>query len=136
VNLPVPLPTPAPVRRAGLLVAVEGAALAVVGVVYAVSGVVGAPEDRLGTVLQGAIGVLVGLALLAVARGLHAGRGWAWAPAITVQLFLVVVGVGLAQGHVWAAAVPVLLLAAGVLSQLAAPQARASYRTDDERPGG
>ena len=118
---------PAALRRAALLVAVEGVCLALVGVAYAVSGLVGHPEDRLATVLAGVFAVVVGLALLQVARGLSAGRGWAFSPSVVAQLFLLVVGGGLLQGHVYAAAVPVLLLAGGALSQLVAPSCRAVF---------
>ena len=127
----MPPRTPAPLRRAALLVAVEGAALAVLGAAYAVAGVTGAPTEPLGAVLEGVFALVVALALLVVARGLAAGRGWAWAPTITAQLFLLVVGSYLLQGGVWYAAVPVLLLAVGVLSQLAAPAARRAYGTGD-----
>jgi len=110
-----------------VLVAVEGAALALTGVAYAVSGLVGHPEDRLATVLAGILAVGAGLALLLVARSLAVARGWAFSPSVVAQLFLLVVGAGLLQGHVYAAAVPVLLLAGGVLYQLATPECRAVF---------
>ena len=127
----MPPRTPAPLRRAALLVAVEGVALALLGAAYTVAGVVGAPTEPLGAVLEGVFALLVALALLAVARGLAAGRGWAWAPAITAQLFLLVVGSYLVQARVWYAAAPGLLLAVGVLTALAAPAARRAYGTGD-----
>ena len=129
----MPPRTPAPVRRAGLLVGLEAVALAVLGAGYAAASVVGSPTEPLGAVLEGVFALLVALALLAVARGLLAARGWSWAPAITTQLFLLVVGYYLVRGGVWYAALPVLLLAVGVLSQLAAPAARASYDEGDRR---
>lgn len=119
---------PLPLRRASLLVALEGAALALLGLGYAVSGVVGSPEDRTATVLAGLIALAAGLLLVPVARGLGTVRGWAWSPTIVAQLFLLVVGTGLVQGRVWAAAVPLLVLAGTVLYQLATPQARSAYR--------
>jgi len=118
---------PAPLRRVAVLVAVEGVGLLLGGVAYAVSGLLGHPEDRLATVLAGVFAVAAGLALLLVARGLRAARGWAFSPALVAQLFLLVVGGGLLQGHVYAAAVPVLLLAGGALSQLVAPSCRAVF---------
>jgi len=124
---------PTPVRRAAALVAVEGVALALLGGAYVVAAVLGSPTERLGAVLEGVFALVVAVLLLAVARGLAAGRGWAWAPTITTQLFLLVVGAYLAQGRVWLAAVPVLLLAVAVLAQLAAPAARASYGEGDRR---
>ena len=50
------------------------------------------------------------------------------APAVVLQLLALPVGVGLVQGRVWLAAVPVLLLAAGVLYALASPEARRAFR--------
>ena len=122
-------------RRAAALVAVEGVALGLLGAAYAAAAVLGSPTERLGAVLQGVLALGVAALLLAVARGLAAGRGWAWAPTITTQLFLLVVGAYLAQARVWFAALPVLLLAVTVLSQLAQPAARASYGDGDRRQG-
>ena len=121
-------PPPPALRRAALLVAVEGAGLALGGVAYAVGGLLGHPEDRLATVVAGALTLGAGLAVLLVARGLSASRGWAFSPTVVAQLFLVVVGVGLLQGRVWAVGAPLLLLAGLVLSQLAAPESRATFR--------
>lgn len=118
----------APLRRASLLVGAQAVAIAVIGLGYAVSGVVGEPEDRTATVLAGLIALAAGLLLVLVARGLGAVRGWAWSPAIVAQLFLLVVGGGLVQGRVWWAAAPILLLAGGVLYQLATPEARTAFR--------
>ena len=117
------------VRRAALLVAVEGVALAVVGVGYAVAGLLGRPEDRLATELAAGLAVLLGLALLPVARGLTRERLWARSPAVVVQLFCLPVGYGLAQGRVWLAAAVVLGLSLGVLVLLATPEARRAFRT-------
>ena len=124
---------PAPLRRAGLLVALEAVALGALGTAYAVTALLAAPDQRLRAVLQGVMGLLVAAALLAVARGLTRGRGWAWAPAITTQLFLLVVGSYLVQGRAWLPAAVVLGLAVGVLAHLAAPSARAAYGTGDGR---
>jgi len=115
---------PTPLRRAAVLVAVEGAGIALVGVVYAVLGLLGHPEDRLATVLAGVLGLGVGLALLLAGRGLAAGRGWSLAPGVLAQLFLLVVGAGLLQGHVYAVGVLLLLLAVGTLSQLGSRASR------------
>ena len=117
-------------RRAALLVALEGVLLVGLGVVYAAAGVLGQPEDRAGTVLAGAIVVAVGGLLLLVARALDRARGWARSPAVVVQLFALPVGYGLAQNRLWPAAVVVLGLSVAVLLQLAAPDARAAF----ERP--
>lgn len=119
---------PPPVRRASLLVAVEGAALVLVGVAYALSGIVGEPEDRLATVLAGLFALAVGLVLVPVGRALGCARGWALSPAVLTQLFALVVGSGLVQGGVYAVAVPLLLVAGAVLYQLLRPESRATFR--------
>ena len=118
----------APVTRAALLVALEGAVFAVLGVGYCVAGVVGDPFDRTATLLEAAFTVLAGVLVLLVARGLHRVAGWARSPAVVLQLLALPVGVGLVQGRVWFAAVPVLLLAGSVLYLLATPEARLAFR--------
>jgi hypothetical protein len=114
--------------QAALLVAVEGAALAVLGLGYGIAGVVGEPFDRTATLLQAGFVVLVGGLVLLVARGLARVAGWSRSPAVVLQLLALPVGVGLVQGEVWYAAVPVLLLAGGVLYLLATPHARLAFR--------
>ena len=116
-----------PLGRAAALVAVEGVALVVLGVVYGAAGLLGEPYDRVATLLEAGLAVLVGGLALAVARGLARAAGWARSPAVVLQLLAFPVGVGLLQGRVWFAAAPVLLLAAGVLFSLAAPQARSAF---------
>ena len=119
-----------PLGRAALLVAVEGVALVVLGLAYGGAGLLGDPFDRVATLLEALLAVLVGALALAVARGLARAARWARSPAVVLQLLAFPVGVGLLQGRVWYAAAPVLLLAAGVLFSLAAPQARAAFVPD------
>ncbi len=120
-----------PVARAALLVAVEGLALVVLGTAYGVAGVVGDPFDRTATLLEAAFTVLAGVLVLLVARGLARVQGWSRSPAVVLQLLALPVGVGLVQGQVWFAAVPVLLLAVGVLYELFTAQARLAFRDLD-----
>ena len=117
-----------PVARAALLVGVEGLALVVIGLWYGAAGVVGDPFDRTATLLEAGITVVAGVLVLLVARGLAQVRGWARAPAVVVQLLALPVGYGLVQGQVWVAAVPVLLLAVGVLYSLGTADARDAFR--------
>ena len=117
-----------PVARAGLLVALQGAALVLLGLGYGVAGVVGAPFDRTATLLQAGSVVAAGVLVLLVARGVLEVRGWARAPALVLQLLSLPVGVGLVQGRVWYAAVPVLGLAVGVLWSFATLEARLAFR--------
>jgi hypothetical protein len=116
--------------RASLLVGVEGVALVLLGLVYGGAGLLGDPFDRTATLLEAALAVLVGGLAVGVARGLARAAGWSRSPAVVLQLLAFPVGVGLLQGRVWFAALPVLLLSAGVLLSLAAPQARAAFRPD------
>ena len=117
-----------PVARAALLVAVEGVALTALGAVYGLAGALGDPFDRTATLLEAGLAVLVGVLTLLVARGLARVQGWSRSPAVVLQLLALPVGVGLVQGRVWIAAVPVLLLAGGVLYCLATPEARLAFR--------
>ncbi len=114
-------------RRAALLVAVEGVGLVLVGLVYGVAGLLGQPEDRLATVLAAVLAVATGLLLLPLARALDRQRTWARTPVVVLQLFALPVGYGLAQGEVWVAAAVVLGLAVATLLQLAAPEARLAF---------
>jgi len=119
------------VTRAGLLVALEGAALVALGVGYGVAAVVGEPFDRAATLLEAGFALGTGLVVLLMARGLVRAAGWSRSPAVVLQLLALPVGVGLAQGRVWYAAAPTLGLAAAVLYQLATPEARrAFHRTE------
>jgi hypothetical protein len=119
---------PGPLLVAAALLAVEGAALSLVGIGYGVAAVVGDPDDRGFTLLEAGMVLLLGLALLLVARGVARARGWARSSGVTVQLLALPVGLGLAQNGVWLLAVPVLALAATVLYQLATPEARLAFR--------
>lgn len=117
-----------PVTRASLVVALEGVVLLLLGLGYGVAGWVGDPFDRTATLLEGGFAVVVGGLLLLVARGVSRVDGWSRSPAVVVQLLALPVGYGLAQGRVWWAAVPVLLLAGTVLYLLATPEARMAFR--------
>ena len=124
-------PRPRAVTTAAALVAVEGAALTLIGPAYGVAGLVGDPFDRTATLLEAGMALVAGVLLLLVARGLSRTAGWARSPAVVVQLLMLPVGVGLAQGGVWWAAVPVLLLAGGVLYELFTAEARLAFRELD-----
>ena len=120
-----------PVACAALLVGLEGLALVLLGAVDGVAGAVGSPFDRTATLLEAGLAVLLGAGVLLVARGLWRVQGWSRSPAIVVQLLALPVGIGLVQGSVWAAAVPVLALAVGVLACLATLEARLAFRGVD-----
>lgn len=116
---PANRPANGPARRAALLLALEGLALVVVGAADAIATAVGTPTDRGLSYAVAAFAVGGGATLLLLARAVDQRRGWARSPAVVLQLLALPVGIGLVQGQVWAAAVPVLLLAALCLWQLA-----------------
>lgn len=103
-----------------MLLGVQAVALSGLGVADLVATVVGQPADRaLSYTIAGfALGTAGVLALLA--RAVARRRSWARSPAVVLQLLALPVGVGLAQGGVWPAAAPVLLLSAAGLWQLLA----------------
>lgn len=98
-------------RRAAVLVAVEGVALALLGLVDAVASAVGQPANRVLSFTAAGFALGTGLLLLLLARALHRARGWSRSPTVVVQLLAFPVGTGLAQGRVWIAAAAVLFLA-------------------------
>ncbi len=97
-------------------------------VVYLVGGVTGDALSRTGALLGAALFAMLAALMVLLARAVDAVRGWARSPVVVLQLLALPVGIGLAQGRVWFAAVPVLLLACAVLYQLATPEARIAFR--------
>jgi hypothetical protein len=116
---------PGPLRAAVGVLAVQAVGILLLGAGYGVRGLVGRPEDRLATVLAGLLAVLVGAALVQVARGLSRCRGWALSPTVVTEVLVGVVAVGLLQGGVPLVGVPLLASAAVVLGGLAARGSRA-----------
>ena len=103
-----------------MLLVVEAVALFVVGVVFAVATAAGSPTNRGLSFTVAGFAVGTGAILVLLARALDRRRGWARSPGVVLQLLALPVGVGLLQGGVWAAGVPVLVLAAATLWQLMA----------------
>ncbi|MCU1673799.1 MAG: hypothetical protein JWN77_1912 [Frankiales bacterium] len=103
-------------RRAAALLAVEGVALAVLGLV---DGLRADADDRRAAVATTVFAVLAGLLLLGLARAVQRRQGWARTPAVVLQLLALPVGTDLVRGGVWAAGVPVLLLAGATVFHLA-----------------
>ena len=105
-------------HRASLLLLVEGAALGVIGVADGIATVVGEPDDRVASLGVAVFAVAGAVLLLALGRAVGRRRGWARSPAVVLQLLAFPVATGLLQGGVWAAAVPVFLLAGATLYHL------------------
>ncbi|MCA1712651.1 MAG: hypothetical protein LC789_13875 [Actinobacteria bacterium] len=103
-------------RRAAALLAVEGLALGVVGLV---DGLRADAQDRSAAVATTLFAVLGGLLLAGLARAVSHRHAWARTPSVVLQLLALPVGTDLLRGHVWAAGIPVLLLAGATLFHLA-----------------
>jgi hypothetical protein len=119
---------PAAVRRAALVVGLEGLAFGVLAVVLLVLSVVGSP-DSLGRALAEVVYVgLAAAALLTCARGLWRLASWARGPVVALQILLGVLGYTSAfQAEQPLVGVPVLVLVGLVLYLLATPEARLAY---------
>ena len=115
---------PTPVRGAGLIVAVQGAAALVVAAVLVVRGLAGADQrvvNGLGTAVWF---VLAGGGVLAAGRALVVGKRWGRGLAVFTQLLLLPVAWYLAVGsHQPAFGIPLGILAVTVLVLLFSPAA-------------
>jgi peptidoglycan/LPS O-acetylase OafA/YrhL len=115
---------PAPVRGAGLIVAVQGAAALVLAAVLVVRGLAGADQrvvNGLGTAVWF---VLVGGGVLAAGRALVVGKRWGRGLAVFTQLLLLPVAWYLAVGsHQPAFGIPLGIVALTVLVLLFSPAA-------------
>ena len=106
------------VRRGAVLLGVEAVALLVIGVAFVVATATGSPDNRGLSYGVAGFAVAGGVVLLLLARAVDRRQGWARSPAVVLQLLAVPVGIGFLQGGLWAAGVPVLLLAAATLWHL------------------
>lgn len=115
---------PAPVRGAGFIVAVQGAAALVVAAVLVVRGLAGADQrvvNGLGTAVWF---VVVGGGVLAAGRALVVGKRWGRGLAVFAQLLLLPVAWYLAVGsHQPAFGIPLGIVALTVLVLLFSPAA-------------
>lgn len=108
--------SPPPVRRAAVLVALEGAVAVAAAVVFVVRGFAGADQQIVNGFGTAAWFALIGAGLLAAAWALWNGRRWGRGIAIYAQMLLLpvswYVGVG---SHQWVYAVPVALISVAIL---------------------
>ena len=105
-------------RRGSWLLLFEGLVLLVIGVVDGIATIVGEPDNRAASLGVALFAIAGGVLLGWLGRAVGQARSWARSPAIVLQLLAFPVGTGLAQGRVWAAAVPVFLLAGATLYHL------------------
>ncbi len=146
MTLPRKPAAPAPVRAAGLIVAVQGAAALVVAAVLLVRGLAGADQRVVngspasGWYPQGTMAffVLVGAVVLAAGRALTAGKRWGRGLAVITQLLLLPVAWYLVRGSQQAAAgIAAGVVAVAVLVLLFTPAAvRWAAGGDQDGPGG
>ena len=128
------VPSPATVRQAAVVVALEGVALVVVAVVLVVRHLTGVEEhpwlSGYGTAGWFAI---MGLAVLTSGWALWTGRRWGRCIAVFAQLLLLPVayymGVGSRQ---WLYAVPVAIISIGALALLFSPSTLQWLGTDPD----
>jgi hypothetical protein len=117
----------AALRAAAALVAVEGAAAVVAAVGFAVAALTGHPSDRPTALTLAALLLVLGVGVLAVARGLLRGRPAAAAPAYLAQFFTLIVA--WYQRHTLVAVTVVLaVVAVATLAALLAPGSRDRLR--------
>ncbi|WP_319446025.1 MULTISPECIES: hypothetical protein [unclassified Mycobacterium] len=119
------VPSPATVRQAGAVVALEGAAAVLVAVVLVVRHLAGTEDppwlSGFGTAAWFAI---MGTAVLAAGWALWTGRRWGRGLAVFAQLLLLPVAWYMAVGSAqWGYGVPVAIVAVAVLVLLFSPSA-------------
>lgn len=121
----VPPPaTPNSVRRAGLIVALQGIAAWIVAVVLVVRGIAGADQQVVNGLATAGWFVLVGAAVIAAGRALIRGRRWGRGLAVITQLLLLPVAWYLAVGsHRPGLGIPAGAVALVVLGLLFSPAA-------------
>ncbi|RAU95223.1 hypothetical protein DQP58_12540 [Mycobacterium colombiense] len=93
-----PPATPTAVRRAGLIVVLQGVAALIVAVVLVVRGIAGADQQVVNGLATAGWFVLVGAAVIAAGRALVRGRRWGRGLAVITQLLLLPVAWYLAVG--------------------------------------
>jgi hypothetical protein len=120
----VTVPSPATVRQAAVLVALEGAAGLVAAVVYVVSGLRGSNDPGMNKFGTAGWFAIIGGAVLAAGLALWTGRRWGRGLAVFAQLLLLPVSWYIAVGSgQWLYGVPVGVVALVTLVLLFSPSA-------------
>ncbi len=114
--------TPESVRRAALLVALEGAAGVIAAVLFVIRALRGADQNIVNGFGNAAWFGLLGAAVLTAAWALWTGRRWGRGIAVYTQMLLLPVSWYIGVGsHQWFYAIPVAAVAAGILALLFSP---------------
>jgi hypothetical protein len=117
-------PPPGTVRRAAILVALEGAIGLVAAVIYVVSGFGGSDDPGMNKFGTAAWFAIIGGAVLAAGWALWTGHRWGRGVAVFAQLLLLPVSWYIAVGsHQWLYGIPVGIVALVVLALLFSPSA-------------
>ena len=128
------VPSPATVRQAAILVALEGAAGLVAAVAYVVSGLGGANEAGLNMFGTAGWFAIIAGSVLAAAWALWTGRRWGRGVAVFAQLLLLPVSWYIAVGsQQWVYGVPVGIVALITLVLLFSPSAVQWVSSGDDR---
>ncbi|MGY1824967.1 MULTISPECIES: hypothetical protein [unclassified Blastococcus] len=119
---------PPSLRRAALVVALEGAILGVLALVLLYLTLTGDPDSVARALAEVVLATLAAGVLLAGARGLWRVAAWARAPVIALQLFLGLTGFTFAfSAQQPLIGLPILAMVVAVLYLLAAPDSRLAY---------
>ena len=126
------VPSPATVRRAAVLVALEGAAGLVAAVAFVVRGLAGVDQSTVSGFGNAAWFAIVGGTVLAAAWALWSGKRWGRGVAVFAQLLLLPVSWYIAVGsHQWLYGIPIAAGAVVTLALLFSPSALRWVRAQD-----
>jgi hypothetical protein len=118
---------PATLLVAAALVCLQSLVIVAFGGYLAIQGLVGEPSSVLTAEIAGALALVAGAGLLAVARGVGRGRRWSRSPAVLTQVLSLPVGWGLVQGGRPEIGLPVMSVAVATLVLLFLPASNASF---------
>lgn len=113
-------------RACAVLVGLQAVALLGAAVFFVVEVAVATPDDRTRALVAALLALVAAAGMAVVARGLLAGRRWARAPTLVVNLLVLPVAFDLVRGGRWYVGGALLLWALGVLALLFAPSTDAA----------
>jgi hypothetical protein len=139
------VPSPATVRQAAIIVALEGLVGLIAAIVYVISGLIGNDEPGMNKFGTAAWFAIIGGAVLAASWALWTGRRWGRGLAVFAQLLLLPVAWYVAVGsHQWAYGIPIgiaalatlaLLFSASAVEWVSAQDSAASADAKSDRAG-